>query len=152
MMRDIKPREFHRDAAFLVPEKFGFDLRPEKTARSGQANWIKRISVALAVLIILLFAGLVGLTVYSNHLVKTGNQNIAAPDTSTQLASANFSIGLANVPANIKQPLTNIRSEEHTSELQSPDHLVCRLLLEKKKAQTRDRLTRQQPFDHACQL
>src|SRR5258708_23163363 len=30
------------------------------------------------------------------------------------------------------------RSEEHTSELQSPDHLVCRLLLEKKK-RTRDR-------------
>src|SRR5258708_13322300 len=27
------------------------------------------------------------------------------------------------------------RSEEHTSELQSPDHLVCRLLLEKKKKQ-----------------
>src|SRR5258708_29961148 len=27
----------------------------------------------------------------------------------------------------------SIRSEEHTSELQSPDHLVCRLLLEKKK-------------------
>src|SRR5258708_24342888 len=30
------------------------------------------------------------------------------------------------------------RSEEHTSELQSPDHLVCRLLLEKKKAQIVD--------------
>src|SRR5215216_3537794 len=28
------------------------------------------------------------------------------------------------------------RSEEHTSELQSPDHLVCRLLLEKKKQNT----------------
>src|SRR5207244_12591769 len=28
------------------------------------------------------------------------------------------------------------RSEEHTSELQSPDHLVCRLLLEKKKNTT----------------
>src|SRR5258708_8272851 len=28
-----------------------------------------------------------------------------------------------------------LRSEEHTSELQSPDHLVCRLLLEKKKTQ-----------------
>src|SRR5207244_6462168 len=26
-----------------------------------------------------------------------------------------------------------VRSEEHTSELQSPDHLVCRLLLDKKK-------------------
>src|SRR5207244_12815262 len=31
---------------------------------------------------------------------------------------------------------TSPRSEEHTSELQSPDHLVCRLLLEKKKATT----------------
>src|SRR5258708_11766531 len=30
-------------------------------------------------------------------------------------------------------PATLNRSEEHTSELQSPDHLVCRLLLEKKK-------------------
>src|SRR5258708_12598393 len=29
------------------------------------------------------------------------------------------------------------RSEEHTSELQSPDHLVCRLLLEKKKKKIR---------------
>src|SRR5258708_25680846 len=33
-----------------------------------------------------------------------------------------------------REPLLRvIRSEEHTSELQSPDHLVCRLLLEKKK-------------------
>src|SRR5207244_13541669 len=34
-----------------------------------------------------------------------------------------------------EQPLRQrlLRSEEHTSELQSPDHLVCRLLLEKKK-------------------
>src|SRR5438552_7205900 len=31
------------------------------------------------------------------------------------------------------------RSEEHTSELQSPDHLVCRLLLEKKKTQNTTR-------------
>src|SRR5258708_21294011 len=29
--------------------------------------------------------------------------------------------------------MNSYRSEEHTSELQSPDHLVCRLLLEKKK-------------------
>src|SRR5438552_14778777 len=31
------------------------------------------------------------------------------------------------------------RSEEHTSELQSPDHLVCRLLLEKKKNKKQNR-------------
>src|SRR5207253_6575638 len=32
-----------------------------------------------------------------------------------------------------------VRSEEHTSELQSRGHLVCRLLLEKKKKQLRER-------------
>src|SRR5947208_7663015 len=35
------------------------------------------------------------------------------------------------------------RSEEHTSELQSPDHLVCHLLLEKKKKQKKDAYIRQ---------
>src|SRR5947208_4730043 len=35
------------------------------------------------------------------------------------------------VPGHLKT-----RSEEHTSELQSPDHLVCRLLLEKKNKQS----------------
>src|SRR5215216_765115 len=34
------------------------------------------------------------------------------------------------------------RSEEHTSELQSPDHLVCRLLLEKKKTQATSKATK----------
>src|SRR5258708_22143601 len=42
-----------------------------------------------------------------------------------------------NKIANIRRIFTDsqlqTRSEEHTSELQSPDHLVCRLLLEKKK-------------------
>src|SRR5207244_4419997 len=41
------------------------------------------------------------------------------------------------VPAESRQHVEvhveDLRSEEHTSELQSPDHLVCRLLLEKKK-------------------
>src|SRR5256885_3743871 len=35
-----------------------------------------------------------------------------------------------------------LRSEEHTSELQSPCNLVCRLLLEKKKKKTTDGSTR----------
>src|SRR5215216_1563692 len=39
---------------------------------------------------------------------------------------------LGQLPRAVRH-LDAIRSEEHTSELQSPDHLVCRLLLEKKK-------------------
>src|SRR5258708_15267958 len=37
----------------------------------------------------------------------------------------------------LRDSATFPRSEEHTSELQSPDHLVCRLLLEKKKSSQR---------------
>src|SRR5947208_11707551 len=40
---------------------------------------------------------------------------------------------LLRQPAHRPGPRKRQRSEEHTSELQSPDHLVCRLLLEKKK-------------------
>src|SRR5438309_7654740 len=36
-------------------------------------------------------------------------------------------------PARSRGASVNVRSEEHTSELQSQFHLVCRLLLEKKK-------------------
>src|SRR5258708_25516328 len=38
-----------------------------------------------------------------------------------------------HTPASVHARCESRRSEEHTSELQSPDHLVCRLLLEKKK-------------------
>src|SRR2546425_2114250 len=37
--------------------------------------------------------------------------------------------------ANPRQTIAGLRSEEHTSELQSLAYLVCRLLLEKKKKQ-----------------
>src|SRR5258708_21257026 len=47
------------------------------------------------------------------------------------LAFINFTNWLMN-----GQLTAGNRSEEHTSELQSPDHLVCRLLLEKKKNNT----------------
>src|SRR5256885_2424332 len=38
----------------------------------------------------------------------------------------------------------SLRSEEHTSELQSPCNLVCRLLLEKKKHKSRQKIARRQ--------
>src|SRR5256885_4842721 len=38
------------------------------------------------------------------------------------------------------------RSEEHTSELQSPCNLVCRLLLEKKKKENKRSIDRARPY------
>src|SRR5205814_3598967 len=74
------------------------------------------------------------------------------------IASALTSLGLSismprlsSVRAVAKWPPPAIRSEEHTSELQSLRHLVCRLLLEKKKNgrlnfHTLERSSRQLPL------
>src|SRR5258708_10118020 len=48
-------------------------------------------------------------------------------------ASVSSMVVVSPRSAACKVTATTARSEEHTSELQSPDHLVCRLLLEKKK-------------------
>src|SRR5690348_17408671 len=71
-------------------------------------------------------------TLFRSNLIETLGQ----VDDDTLLAevdvSADFSgerhVETAAVALDVEQ-----RSEEHTSELQSPVHLVCRLLLEKKK-------------------
>src|SRR5258708_39317294 len=52
-----------------------------------------------------------------------------APFVDTVISIDNRILDLENP----SQEVIANRSEEHTSELQSPDHLVCRLLLEKKK-------------------
>src|SRR5947208_6141885 len=58
---------------------------------------------------------------------------ISAPTTPTGGSSASWSA---------RRSASTRRSEEHTSELQSPDQLVCRLLLEKKNRRNRLQLKR----------
>src|SRR5258708_16287990 len=62
---------------------------------------------------------------------STATLNMAMRSAAIDLAPRGIACVLVN-PGWVK---TDMRSEEHTSELQSPDHLVCRLLLEKKKTQ-----------------
>src|SRR5436309_15888427 len=61
----------------------------------------------------------------ARHVVETGTQLV---ERSSAIAAAVAAGDLAVVGAT--------RSEEHTSELQSRENLVCRLLLEKKKLKT----------------
>src|SRR5574338_877968 len=63
---------------------------------------------------------------------------IRRPPRSTLFPYTTLFRSLAVMPSPIASKCTahgatHTRSEEHTSELQSPWHLVCRLLLEKKK-------------------
>src|SRR5690625_5789576 len=57
------------------------------------------------------------------------------PDHGEDLKNLSPQEALTDIAARDRSPmlLTEARSEEHTSELQSRGHLVCRLLLEKKK-------------------
>src|SRR5258708_19911988 len=54
-------------------------------------------------------------------------------DISADRMPAIFTKGMMDNTSPATSSGNETRSEEHTSELQSPDHLVCRLLLEKKK-------------------
>src|SRR5256885_8247795 len=61
--------------------------------------------------------------------------------SSSSVLTVNGLVGLVELGSTVFSPQTLMmsgawpRSEEHTSELQSPCNLVCRLLLEKKKNQ-----------------
>src|SRR5450432_558648 len=57
---------------------------------------------------------------------------------------------IAAAPGAWVATLASIRSEEHTSELQSRSDLVCRLLLEKKKVHGANVVTRQHIEDSRC--
>src|SRR2546430_13661486 len=66
---------------------------------------------------------------YSGHLT---------PDGSELIYTAAGEVRAVNVETRAERPIAawegaSLRSEEHTSELQSQSNLVCRLLLEKKK-------------------
>src|SRR5258708_22878136 len=75
-------------------------------------------------------SGLWGFTVIERNYVATPTAGRSAsslhPPALSPIAHPTLAAGAT---------LTPDRSEEHTSELQSPDHLVCRLLLQKKNTQ-----------------
>src|SRR5438552_12901004 len=87
---------------------------------------------------------LLALAACGDNVHPGGGQLLVSPQTGLETSEAGglatFTVALSNQPwndvVNVARPPASDRSEEHTSELQSPDHLVCRLLLEKKKTKT----------------
>src|SRR5256885_7346118 len=72
-------------------------------------------------------SGFAGSEMFQKKISRCPLSTLSSPPQATTLPSAETPIWC------ISFPLTAERSEEHTSELQSPCNLVCRLLLEKKK-------------------
>src|SRR5256885_9728392 len=76
-----------------------------------------------------------GMTVAARSSAACAYASIASRVRKLNLESprSRFSIGVTSRDPKLRSVMPRIRSEEHTSELQSPCNLVCRLLLEKKK-------------------
>src|SRR2546426_3713122 len=86
---------------------------------------------------------------YTTLFRSRNNLLTPAPCNSRQKGLLRISRQMAMLPSSPGEKpngrnLTTMRSEEHTSELQSPCNLVCRLLLEKKKKEPK----RLQRYDH----
>src|SRR2546426_7123715 len=67
------------------------------------------------------------------------------------LERARIPCDISELLRGVKAQFAVLRSEEHTSELQSPCNLVCRLLLEKKKKKTHNQRTYQVRGGMACE-
>src|SRR3989442_7671624 len=74
-----------------------------------------------------------------------GMQITGSQFTNTVALYGNDLATFPDYPAEIR---ATVRSEEHTSELQSRPHLVCRLLLEKKNNDSSDQLNTHTPCLH----
>src|SRR5437879_10960058 len=76
---------------------------------------------------------------WSSDVCSSDLYGAAASMSSIRLAGSSWENSCAAFSSSPAKPPTGVsaRSEEHTSELQSPMYLVCRLLLEKKKKNKR---------------
>src|SRR5437870_9903083 len=72
---------------------------------------------------------------FLNHTATTAIYTLSLHDALpiSVFTRAEWAIARATCLASSRVLARSMRSEEHTSELQSRGHLVCRLLLEKKK-------------------
>src|SRR5947209_11242412 len=86
-------------------------------------------------------------TLFRSHLGNVvwparawGEEKLSAEERVEKIIDAGVDqFGGENIPEVVVQLVKEGRSEEHTSELQSRQYLVCRLLLEKKKQQKKAR-------------
>src|SRR5256885_13013628 len=74
-----------------------------------------------------------GMRFLEKYAVEVGGGVSLQKGLSDRLIVTESHLALSEGVPNIVRQLRKARSEEHTSELQSPCNIVCRLLLEKKK-------------------
>jgi len=125
MMRDIKPREKHRDADFLVPEKFGFDLKGEKKRKVKTSRGpLRVITYVLIILIILMIGALYYLNSYSSKMAEQQSNDTTVADQSGASQTREYTVSYANVPAEFKPAINSILQNKFGNNLGLTDNAV----------------------------
>src|SRR3712207_7425763 len=110
------------------------EVRPSRCSRlTSMKSSLHRTKLlrALILIVLVLVAVVVGAWLYGAYRLNSETQDLRA-----RLDAARVPIRPQTVDLRELEGLPAPRSEEHTSELQSRQYLVCRLLLEKKKTNT----------------
>src|SRR2546422_6988415 len=114
---------------FVLPRPSG--NTPVSPCSSTSTGWLRKFFGAMAAAISLRFFRSRAYCVASTIAASSARNVFGALEANSRLA-ANAQQGCPGCAFAAKREFAS-RSEEHTSELQSRLHLVCRLLLEKKK-------------------
>src|SRR5438552_732113 len=135
------------DATIRAPPPLTVVMSAEQLGRGADGAWHFHMPQAIPAYLIALGAGDLAFAPISSRsgvwaepsLVKAARDELSDTESMIQAAEALFGpyrwgrYDVLVLPPSFPFGGMENRSEEHTSELQSPDHLVCRLLLEKKK-------------------
>src|SRR5256885_3222484 len=107
-------------------------MPPMKSALRFMSRWWAVIVAAIFGPVTSMYCTASRVVMCSSTTLSRGKRSTSGPSTSSMKA---FSRSKTSIAGSVDSPWTSsgTRSEEHTSELQSPCNLVCRLLLEKKK-------------------
>src|SRR5690606_40670108 len=103
------------------------------TGRPPTAPHTLPLHDALPILILARLAGSVIMSGFFAHKICPVPASISSADSAGMSNCKTPWADAAAGPRKSMDNISNTRSEEHTSELQSRENLVCRLLLEKKK-------------------
>src|SRR5690606_23346803 len=140
----------------MNPGEMVSDAHAPSGSRINRRKFFKLLGGGIAITFVasdMLSAGIAGidnLTADDNSIhawIHVGENNRVTVYTGKVEVGQNIRTSLAQIVAEeLKVPLDAIemRSEEHTSELQSRENLVCRLLLEKKKKKKKVKSSQQE--------
>src|SRR4051794_34003501 len=130
-MADRKRKERQEPAFEDSPKKSASGSRKKKKSKGPRRSVIGRAAYWSLVIGLWCFIGAIGVIGWvAAHLPPIQSLEVPKRPPSIQIVGLNEG--------------GRFRSEEHTSELQSPVHLVCRLLLEKKKKEQTNHPIRQE--------